>query len=125
MTFPNDDLDTSDTSSRPAAGRIQVEPSGIEFLAIEGETVIEAAWRQGIYWPTVCRGQGTCRTCFLAVVSGHEHLEPLGLAEQAALVDIERSVGAKPGTVRLACQLRAHGDLVVSKYGVRPDPATR
>jgi ferredoxin len=101
-----------------------VEPSGIEFVAIEGETVIEAAWRHGLYWPTVCHGRGTCHTCFLVVVGGHEHLAPLGLAEQAALADIERAVAAKPGTVRLACQLTAHGDVVVSKYGVRPDPAT-
>ena len=100
--------------------RIRIEPSGIEVLARQGESVMAAARRHGLEWPTVCGGNGTCRTCYLIVVRGDEHLLPPGPGEQEAITEIGRSFGRRDERIRLACQATVTGDVVVSKYGVRP-----
>ena len=89
----------------------------------EGETVIEAAWRHGLYWPTVCGGNATCRTCYLVVVDGREHFAPPGPVEREGISEIERSFGRRGDGIRLACRASPSGDVVVSKYGVRPKAA--
>ena len=104
--------------------RIRIEPSGLELLAAEGETVMQAALRHGLYWPTVCRGNGTCRTCYLVVVGGGEHFLPAGPGEAEAITEMTRSFGRRGESVRLACQAHVAGDVVVSKYGVRPKTDT-
>jgi ferredoxin len=102
--------------------RIRIEPSGIEIIAAEGETVMEAATRHGLRWPTVCGGNGTCRTCYLVVVRGAEHFAPAEPGEALAITEIQRAFG-RVDPIRLACQANVQGDVVVSKYGVRPAPA--
>ena len=109
-------------TGRIVTGRIRIEPSGIEILAAEGETVMEAATRHGLRWPTVCGGNGTCRTCYLVVVGGGEHFSPAGPNEATAITEIQRSFGNRAEPIRLACQASVAGDVVVSKYGVRPQP---
>lgn len=104
--------------------RIRIEPSGLELLAFEGETVMEAALRHGLAWPTVCGGNGTCRTCYLVVVRGGEHFLPAGPGEAQAITEINGSFGQRGGSVRLACQAHVAGDVVVSKLGVRPKTDT-
>ena len=104
------------------SSRIRIEPSGIEILAFEGETVMAAAARHGLDWPTVCGGHGTCRTCYLVVVGGAEHFAPAGPGEANAISEIERAFGNCSEPIRLACQANVAGDVVVSKYGVRPRP---
>ena len=103
-------------------GRIRIEPSGIEIDAAEGETVMAAATRHGLRWPTICGGQGTCRTCYLVVIGGEEHFAPAGPGEEAAVAELRRSLGRRAEPIRLACQAGVAGDVVVSKYGVRPLP---
>ena len=103
-----------------SGGRIRIEPSGLEVLAAEGESVMAAARRHGLRWPTVCGGLGTCRTCYLVVVDGAEHFSPAGPGEAEAITEITRTFGRRAEPVRLACQANVSGDVVVSKYGVRP-----
>jgi 2Fe-2S ferredoxin len=103
-----------------SGGRIRIEPSGLEILAGDGESVMAAAHRHGLHWPTVCGGNATCRTCYLVVVDGAEHFRPAGPAETEAISAITRSFGHRAEPVRLACQADITGDVVVSKYGVRP-----
>jgi hypothetical protein len=54
------------------------------------------------------------------VVDGGEHLSPAGPGEAGAIIEITRTHGRRAEPVRLACQARVLGDVVVSKYGVRP-----
>ena len=105
-----------------SGGRIRIEPSGLEVTAGEGESVMAAARRHGLYWPTVCGGQGTCRTCYLVVVDGAEHFATAGPGEAEAITELTRAFGERAEPVRLACQASISGDVVVSKYGVRPRP---
>jgi ferredoxin, 2Fe-2S len=107
-----------------SGGRIRIEPSGIEVLATGGESVMAAARRHGLHWPTVCDGNATCRTCYLVVIDGREHFLPAGQAEAEAIREITRSFGNAAEPIRLACQANIVGDVVVSKYGVRPAPET-
>jgi 2Fe-2S ferredoxin len=80
------------------------------------ETLIEAAWRSGYYWPTVCYGQAQCTTCHVKVLQGEDHLVPPEDEETNAL----RTLLVRPaGRRRLACRLKVTGPAVVEKRGVR------
>lgn len=93
---------------RPADVRLDPEP---------GETVFLAAARQGYRWPTICGGNGTCRTCVMVVEAGAENCSPIGDLEAEGLDALKE---AKDGMHRLACQTRVVGDVVVTKRGVKP-----
>ena len=100
---------------------VHVEPSGIDFELLPGETIIEAAWRYGYHWPTVCYGQAECTACHLEVQSGDEHLTPVEDKEREALAQRLPGPGRRDlSRIRLACQARATGDVTVYKTGVRP-----
>jgi ferredoxin, 2Fe-2S len=103
-----------------SGGRIRIEPSGVEVFATDGESIMAAARRHGLDWPTVCGGNGSCRTCYLVVVQGADHFLPAGPAEAEAITEIIRSFGRRAEPIRLACQAKISGNVVVSKYGVRP-----
>ncbi|OHV74366.1 ferredoxin [Pseudofrankia sp. BMG5.36] len=99
---------------------MRVDPLGADLPLDPGETIIEAAWRLGYYWPTTCHGQATCTVCHVEVLSGAEHLTPADDEEQEALE--HRLPGARRrdlSRVGLACRARATGDVTVLKKGVR------
>lgn len=99
--------------------KITVLPSGIEFEANEGETIMGAAQARGLYWPTTCGGQGICTTCLTEIVSGAPALAEMGRYEQKTLtMERGKSILARP--VRLACQTHIlhDGEVIVSKPGV-------
>lgn len=104
---------------------MHVEPIGDDLELEPGETIIEAAWRLGYYWPTVCYGQAHCTLCAVEVLSGEENLTPVEGDEDDALrhrlVDASRR---DPSRVRLACRARPSGHVTVRKEGVRR-PAAR
>jgi ferredoxin len=81
-----------------------------------GESLMAAAERQGLYWPTVCHGDAECGTCAVVVEEGAEHLCPCGAKERQTL-----AAGRWAGDprARLACQLRLTGPVRVFKRGVR------
>jgi len=99
---------------------VTVLPSGIEFEARQGQTVMEAAHASGLYWPTTCGGQGTCTTCRSEVVSGRENLADMGRNERKRLV-AERGEAFLAKPMRLACQAGVIGSeaITVTKVGVR------
>jgi 2Fe-2S ferredoxin len=100
---------------------VRVDGSDVEIEAEPGETIIEAAWRVGYHWPTVCWGQAQCTTCFVRVTEGSDNLGAIPSDEQHALDHwIPRSVMQGAGEVRLACRAEVHGDVTVEKRGVRP-----
>ncbi len=62
--------------------KVRIEPSGHEFEANPGETLLEAALREGFHLPYSCRN-GACGTCKGRVVSGrvdHKAYEPKALS---------------------------------------------
>jgi len=107
----------------PVGGTVTVQPSGITLVATAGEPVMMAANRAGYAWPTICGGHGECHACFVTVLDGAENLSPVLPYEAEGVAQIASA--AQPGgqQVRLACQARVHGDVVVFKRGVRPAAA--
>lgn len=94
---------------------MRVDPSGTVVTLEAPETLIEAAWRLGYYWPTRCYGQAECTACNIEIVEGREHASPIGDEEAATLA----TMGPRGNRVRLACRTTFDGDAAVYKRGVR------
>ena len=105
------------------ATRVTVKPAGHEFDVPVGETMMHAAERHGLSWPTVCGGLGNCRACVLEVRSGAEALVAMDEAERRGLEQSFRSTQRRGFLLRLACQAKAAGgEITVFKPGVRRRP---
>jgi 2Fe-2S ferredoxin len=99
---------------------MRVEPAGIDIDVAPGETLIQAAWRAGYEWPTLCFARGTCTACRCEIIDGLHLLSERTEAEVALLGDLDRRVRrANPRRMRLACQARASGHITVRKPGVK------
>lgn len=103
-------------------GTLTVRPAGITFDAHSDETVIQAAWRNGYFWPTICNGQGMCKTCVFQVVEGADGLTTPSEFEQEGLDHVTPTLPGDADHYRLACQARITGDVVAQKIGVRARP---
>jgi 2Fe-2S ferredoxin len=103
--------------------KVHVLPEGIEFDATEGETMMEAAHAAGLYWPTTCGGQGICTSCACSVELGADNLDEMGRGELKTLREEMGETTVRARRLRLACQARVHGDVTVTKRGVRPESA--
>jgi 2Fe-2S ferredoxin len=109
--------------SSAAAGRagghlVRVEPLGVDIEVQAGETLIDAAWREGYWWPTVCFGQAECTACHVVVRSGDANLSEIG-TEEARALQLLRTSASNLADVRLACRLEVCGPVTVEKRGVR------
>lgn len=83
---------------------LTLEPLGAEIEVEEGQTILDAALRQGIYLPHAC-GHGLCGTCKVEVTDGEvDH----GQANSFALMDFERDAGKT-----LACCATLRGDTTI------------
>ena len=90
-----------------------------------GESLLEAAWRAGLDWPTLCYGQAECGVCRVEIVSGHALVAPMSDEERQALrARLAPSQGGPD--VRLACRLMlervadsAVSEVIVHKRNVR------
>lgn len=100
--------------------RIRVEPIGIEVQATSGETVLDAVAADGFYWPVGCAKNGECTNCAMEVVSGIGRLSAMGRYERQNLVRQRGRHSIEDPRLRLACQARVEGDIVVFKLGVSP-----
>jgi 2Fe-2S ferredoxin len=100
--------------------RVRVEPAGLEFDVPPGESIAEAAWRLGYFWPTNCYGQAECMACFVRVLDGESSAESPSDDELLAMrMRMPRRL--RGPLTRLACRLNVTGEgLVVEKKGVRP-----
>lgn len=84
--------------------QITIQPSGHIFHADAGETILEAALREGFMLPYGCRN-GACGSCKGKVVEGEvDHGNP----QETALSTAERELG-----MALFCQASARSDLVI------------
>ncbi|WP_300662238.1 NADH:ubiquinone reductase (Na(+)-transporting) subunit F [Hydrogenophaga sp.] len=79
--------------------QLTIEPLGATIEVEEGQTVLDAALRQGIYLPHAC-GHGLCGSCKVQVCDGEvDH----GAANPFALMDFERDEGK---TLACCCTLQ-------------------
>ena len=101
--------------------RIRVEPIGIEVQANRGETVLDAVAASGYYWPVGCAKNGECTNCAMEVISGVGRLTGMGRYERQNLIRQRGPRSVDDPRLRLACQARVEGDVVVYKRGVSPD----
>lgn len=83
---------------------LTIEPLGRSIDVEEGQTILDAALRAGIYLPHAC-GQGYCATCKVCITDGEvDH----GNASNFALMDYEREEGKA-----LACCARLESDMTI------------
>ena len=84
--------------------QVTIEPTGEQIEVEEGQTILQAALRQGVWLPFAC-GHGTCATCKVQVLEGEADL---GAASSFALMDMERDEGKI-----LACCAIPQSDMVI------------
>ncbi len=83
---------------------LTIEPLGQTVDVEEGQTLLDASLRAGVYLPHAC-GHGLCGTCKVQVLDGEiDH----GEASSFALMDFEREEGWC-----LACVARAESDVTI------------
>jgi phenol hydroxylase P5 protein len=92
---------------------VTVEPTGDVVEVEEGQTILDASLRQGVWLPFAC-GHGTCGTCKVQVLEGDVDV---GNASPFALMDMEREEGKV-----LACCAIPESDVVIeADIDVDPD----
>ncbi len=95
--------------------QLTIEPLGATIEVEEGQTILDAALRQGIYLPHAC-GHGLCGTCKVHVSDGEvDH----GAANPFALMDFERDEGKT-----LACCATLQSDATI-EADIDEDPDAR
>ncbi|MBP2227918.1 phenol hydroxylase P5 protein [Azospirillum agricola] len=83
---------------------LTIEPTGESVAVEEGQTILDACLRQGIWLPHAC-GHGLCGTCKVEVADGEvDH----GDASGFALMDFERDGGKT-----LACTATLRSDVTI------------
>jgi ferredoxin len=98
-----------------------VEPLGIEVDSPPNETVMDAVVAHGFFWPVGCAKNGECTNCAMEVISGIGRLSAMGRYERQNLLRQRGPRSVEDPRLRLACQARVQGDIVVYKSGVRFD----
>ncbi|CAG9169210.1 Phenol hydroxylase P5 protein [Cupriavidus laharis] len=95
--------------------QLTIEPLGATLDVAEGQTLLDAALRSGVYIPHAC-GHGLCGTCKVQVTSGEvDH----GAANPFALMEIEREEGKT-----LACCATALSDVCI-EADIEDEPDAR
>ncbi|ALG66621.1 NADH:ubiquinone reductase (Na(+)-transporting) subunit F [Beggiatoa leptomitoformis] len=84
--------------------QITIEPLGETITADDGQTILDACLRAGVWLPYAC-GHGICSTCKIKVLDG---VVDHGDASSFALMDFERA-----DNKCLACCARPESDLVI------------
>ena len=83
---------------------LSIEPLGRTIEVEDGQTILDAALRAGIYLPHAC-GQGYCATCKVCITDGEvDH----GNASSFALMDYEREEGKA-----LTCCAKLESDVTI------------
>lgn len=92
-------------------------PEGAEFDAEPGESIIQAALRNGVHIEHACEMSCACTTCHVILREGFDSLEPAEEKEEDLL---DKAWGLEP-TSRLSCQAKVgDADLVIEipKYTI-------
>lgn len=86
--------------------KVLFKPEGKEININEGETILEAANRAGIYINSECGGEGICGRCKVQILEGEFEKTPSSMT-------FFTSDEIQQGYV-LACQTKIHSNLVIS-----------
>jgi ferredoxin, 2Fe-2S len=87
---------------------VTFQPAGTRVPCADGDSVFDVGRRAGIGISTACVGKATCGLCRVKVLDGEAHLSPMNAAEKKHLGNVYFI-----NKVRLACQTRVWGDVVV------------
>jgi len=92
-------------------------PADLSFTVEDDETLMDAAERQGVVWPSVCGGACECGVCFVEVMNPEAHDD----ASAAELTVIRRMAqrAKRGGVIRLACCFKPKGDVDLFRVGPR------
>jgi phenol/toluene 2-monooxygenase (NADH) P5/A5 len=94
---------------------LTIEPLGETVEVAEGQTMLDACLRAGVYLPHAC-GHGLCGSCKVDILEGDvDH----GAANSFALMDFEREGGKT-----LACAASLNSDVTI-EADIDPDPDAR
>lgn len=97
-------------TSKPTPVRVLPHPTlcpqGAEFEIREGETLLEAALREGIPIEHACEMACACTTCHVVLRQGFGSLEEASEEEEDLL---DKAWGLRP-TSRLSCQVGGVGE---------------
>lgn len=80
------------------------------FAITEDMTILEAALELDMEINNDCGANGVCGTCCVHIENGREFLNDISEEE----IELLEMFGHQPGSSRLACQTRTHGDVSVT-----------
>jgi 2Fe-2S ferredoxin len=109
------EVESTDTQHRRSSARVRLVPLDIDIEVLEGETLMAAARRIALRWPSVCNGQGNCTACYVRIEEGMDNACAAHQQERERL----HFAGRRDLSFRLACQLKVSGPMRVSKNGVK------
>lgn len=94
-----------------------VIPADVDIEVLGSETLFDASWREGYDWPTVCIGQMLCTACHVIVKEGINNVKPVVERQEASAIRrlAQRMYKGEEAGLRLACQLRITGNVVVEQ----------
>ncbi len=98
--------------------QIRYLPDERDVEAGQEETILATSLRCGISHTHVCGGNARCSTCRVLVLEGVENCQPRTQAEQALAARLQFD-----DNVRLACQTRLRGPVVVRRLVLDEDDA--
>ncbi len=96
-------------ANRPAGMTVTFKHAGKSIAFSKGQSVCEVAEKNGVKISAECHS-GICGSDPIRILSGSEHLNPLGDDEKGTLEDI---CGVPPGECRLACMVKPSGTVEV------------
>lgn len=82
---------------------VVVQPEGLRIQVSTGSNLLSVIREAGVNIENICGGRGVCKKCVVEIISGEVSQPTLAEAEIARF----------SGRMRLACQLRVLGDVVV------------
>ena len=106
--------------------KLTILPLGLTIEAEEGTTIMEAAGE-----PMASTGlppvgaRASARPVACSIDQGEGSLEKMGRSERKTLTGEFSEAAIEGQRLRLACQARLHGDVQVSKRGVRAAASAR
>jgi 2Fe-2S ferredoxin len=93
---------------------VTIVPGDIRIEVATGETLAQAAWRQGYHWPTTCWGEMQCMVCAAVVVGGEHAAEPASSEEVAAISErMPRFRQQALSSKRRVCERRLSRKIIV------------
>jgi 2Fe-2S ferredoxin len=99
-----------------AEHQVMLEPAAFRFSIRDGESLMQAATRAGIKWPSICGGRAECGVCYVELLEGRASTP---LPDEVNRLEMQHVKPTRGGPLRLACQMLALEDLRVYRTLVR------